>query len=145
MRSLVESLPVVVYVDAPDDELASLWISPNVERMLGYSADEWRRDRSLMARILHHDDVERLRHESRQTEIGREHTTKVDRSFVRDVPHDPESAAVVTTIARLAENLGVTALLLGLPCADGQGFLFARPMAPAEIEELWAADQQRAA
>src|SRR4029079_5688316 len=36
LRCLVEALPVVVYVDAPGDQLASLWISSNVEQLLGY-------------------------------------------------------------------------------------------------------------
>ena len=84
-------------------------------------------------------------------------TIKVDRTFVRDIPHDPESAAVVTTIVRLAENLGVTTLaegietgaqrrfLLELGCINGQGFLFSRPLPAEAVERLWRGGARRAA
>jgi diguanylate cyclase (GGDEF)-like protein len=72
---------------------------------------------------------------------------KVDRSFVDGLPGDGEDLAIVATIIRLAESLGmdVTAegietpeqatTLTELGCTKGQGFLFARPV---PIEEFRA-------
>jgi len=71
---------------------------------------------------------------------------KIDRSFVADLPADPEDRAIVETIVRLTEvlGLGVTAegverreqlsTLLELGCRSAQGFLFSRPV-PAEAFE----------
>ena len=54
---------MVVYVDAPGDELGSLWISSNVEGLLGYPLELWQRDRGLFSSLLHPDDLVRLRRE----------------------------------------------------------------------------------
>ena len=55
-RTLVEQLPLVVYVDAIDDESSNIYSSPQVEAMLGYSLAEWKLDRALFLRILHPED-----------------------------------------------------------------------------------------
>ena len=57
-RALVEQLPLVVYVDAIDDESSNIYSSPQVESMLGYPLAEWKRDRELFVRILHPEDRE---------------------------------------------------------------------------------------
>jgi diguanylate cyclase (GGDEF)-like protein/PAS domain S-box-containing protein len=76
---------------------------------------------------------------------------KVDRSFVSRA-ESPADAAIVRTIVELAHNLdrqviaeGVEtasqlALLRSLRCEYGQGFYFARPLPPSEIEALLAAN-----
>jgi diguanylate cyclase (GGDEF)-like protein len=65
---------------------------------------------------------------------------KIDRSFVRGAHEDAEVLALTRTILDLAAGLGLRpvaegvevaeelALLRGLGCGHGQGFLFARPM-----------------
>jgi PAS domain S-box-containing protein len=56
-RTLVESLPLFTYVDSPDG--TTLYVSPQIEEMLGYPAEEWlRRDRDLFPEVLHPDDRE---------------------------------------------------------------------------------------
>ena len=67
---------MVVYVDAPGDELGSLWISSNVEGLLGYPLELWQRDRGLFSSVLHPDDLVRLRREQREAAVGAEHTTE---------------------------------------------------------------------
>ncbi len=69
-------------------------------------------------------------------------TLKIDRSFVRDLPGDGESAALVVTIVQLARNLGMAPLAEGIEteaqwrflrdagCSFGQGYLFSRPVPP---------------
>jgi len=57
-RELVELLPVVVY-RAPADAIAETsYVSPQIQRLLGYSPEEWLRERGMWARHLHPDDRE---------------------------------------------------------------------------------------
>jgi PAS domain S-box-containing protein len=58
-RSLVEHLPVIVYADLPDDG-GSVYVSPNVEELLGYPAQAFIDDPSLWERCLHPDDRARV-------------------------------------------------------------------------------------
>jgi PAS domain S-box-containing protein len=58
-RDLVEHLPLVTYVDEPA-AAPSIYISPQVEGLLGYSADEWLGDPELFFKLLHPDDRERV-------------------------------------------------------------------------------------
>ena len=59
-RTLVEQLPLVVYVDAIDAVSSNLYTSPQVEPLLGYSPTEWQKDPGLFVRLLHPDDRERV-------------------------------------------------------------------------------------
>jgi diguanylate cyclase (GGDEF)-like protein/PAS domain S-box-containing protein len=73
---------------------------------------------------------------------------KVDQSFVRDVVHDANDAAIVRGIVSLAHGLGLRVIaegvetrgqldfLRGLGCEEAQGYWFSRPLPPAEIEPL---------
>jgi PAS domain S-box-containing protein len=59
-RTLVEGLPLVTYVDQPDEPGASVYVSPQIEALLGYSPQEWLAEPDLLARLLHEDDRERV-------------------------------------------------------------------------------------
>lgn len=73
---------------------------------------------------------------------------KIDRSFVSQMAQGPEQMAMVSTVISLARalNLKVVAegveteeqsnLLRLLRCDEAQGYLFHRPLPPAEIERL---------
>jgi PAS domain S-box-containing protein len=54
-RNLVEQLPAVTYMDTADDDLTSIYVSPQVEKMLGLSADAFISD-DAWARHLHPED-----------------------------------------------------------------------------------------
>ena len=56
-RNLVEHLPAVVYVDSPDVEPLSLYVSPSSTEILGYAPIEYLNDPSLWMRTIHPDDV----------------------------------------------------------------------------------------
>ncbi len=73
---------------------------------------------------------------------------KIDRSFVRDLPHDESDAAIVSSIIAISTALGLEVVAEGVEtevqrdhlirrgCLAGQGFLHARPMPVREIERL---------
>ena len=54
-RNLVEQLPAVTYMDTADEELSSIYVSPQVETVLGLSADAFVSDDAWAAH-LHPDD-----------------------------------------------------------------------------------------
>jgi diguanylate cyclase (GGDEF)-like protein/PAS domain S-box-containing protein len=59
-RTLVEQLPLVTYIDALTASATSLYASPQVETLLGYTVDEWLGDPEFFPKILHPDDHERV-------------------------------------------------------------------------------------
>jgi diguanylate cyclase (GGDEF)-like protein/PAS domain S-box-containing protein len=71
---------------------------------------------------------------------------KVDRSFVRDIPHDEESCAIAEAIIHMAHSLRLGVIAEGVEtleqleflgrigCDEIQGYLLSRPVPPAEVE-----------
>jgi len=59
-RTLIEHLPLVVYVDALDEVSSNIFTSRQIEPLLGYSVEEWARETDLFERLLHPDDRERV-------------------------------------------------------------------------------------
>jgi PAS domain S-box-containing protein len=60
-RTMVERVPAVAYTwDSADTvgEAPLLYVSPQIERLLGYSADDWMNDPKLWERRVHPDDRE---------------------------------------------------------------------------------------
>jgi PAS domain S-box-containing protein len=60
-RTLVEQMPAIIYLSALDAPGSTLYISPRIETMLGYTAAEWIADPQLFWSSLHPDDVESVR------------------------------------------------------------------------------------
>ncbi|HZZ41946.1 MAG TPA: ATP-binding protein [Tepidisphaeraceae bacterium] len=57
-RSLVEKLPVVTFMASLDETQQELYISPQIESLLGFTQTEWLEDPFLWFRQLHPDDRE---------------------------------------------------------------------------------------
>lgn len=55
-EALIENLPAVFYVAEPGEQGAWHYVSPQVERMLGYRPETWLADPELWSRRLHPDD-----------------------------------------------------------------------------------------
>ncbi len=66
-RTLVEQIPVVTYINPPDASGPSLYISPQLEAMVGYSWAEGRENPGLWDRIIHPEDRERVFAEEERT------------------------------------------------------------------------------
>jgi diguanylate cyclase (GGDEF)-like protein/PAS domain S-box-containing protein len=59
-RTLVEQLPLVIYIDALDASSSNIFTSKQIEPLLGYSVEEWASDKDLFVRTLHPDDRDRV-------------------------------------------------------------------------------------
>jgi len=74
---------------------------------------------------------------------------KIDQSFVRDMPGDPDSLTIVTTIIGMAKALRLRTIaegvetaahaeeLLRLGCDEAQGYYFGRPMSAQALTDRW--------
>jgi len=58
-RSLVEHIPAVVYLDPVDEELSSIYVSPQVRDLIGIEPEVWLGDFSAWRNHVHADDIER--------------------------------------------------------------------------------------
>jgi diguanylate cyclase (GGDEF)-like protein/PAS domain S-box-containing protein len=59
-RSLAEQIPGVVYLDPVDEEKDSIYVSPQVQTLLGVTQSEWMKDPYCWSHHLHPDDSERV-------------------------------------------------------------------------------------
>jgi PAS domain S-box-containing protein len=60
LRALIENIPAVVYVEAPDADPAKFYIGPQVEAIFGYSAHEWTWTDDFWVDRVHPDDRDRV-------------------------------------------------------------------------------------
>ena len=82
---------------------------------------------------------------------------KIDRAFIADMDHSQESRAIVETIVRLGESLGMSTVAEGIEnfeqlkllsaarCTHAQGFYFSQPVPAGEIERIIAGSFTRVA
>ena len=77
-RRVVERLPAIVYLEAVDADPGSelpgvlLYVSPQVESILGFTPQEWTEDPVAWARQFHPDDRARVRREYERVRAGDE-------------------------------------------------------------------------
>ena len=60
-RNMVERTSVITYRDTAEPESKTIYISPQIRDLLGYSQGEWRDDPKLWTKITHPDDLESVR------------------------------------------------------------------------------------
>lgn len=77
-------------------------------------------------------------------------TLKIDRSFVRDIPDDPDDSAITNTIIAMAQSLRLEVIAEGvekatqrdflrkLGCQKMQGYLLSEPLSAEELTKLLA-------
>jgi len=75
-------------------------------------------------------------------------TLKIDRSFVQDLPHVVERAAITRAIIMMAQAMGMKTVAEGVEtigqleflrevgCDEFQGYLLTRPLEPAAVQDL---------
>ena len=80
-QSLVEDLPIVTYIEAAGNVGHAVYISPQVEALLGYPVERWLSTDDHFFSVLHPEDHERIR-QSRAT--GSPRTTQEFRLIAAD-------------------------------------------------------------
>jgi diguanylate cyclase (GGDEF)-like protein/PAS domain S-box-containing protein len=75
-------------------------------------------------------------------------TIKVDRSFIRDIPRNPEDRAITEAIISMGKSMGLTVVAEGVEteqqqsflrdhaCDEMQGYYFSKPIDPEQFAEL---------
>ena len=78
---------------------------------------------------------------------------KIDQSFVQHISGDPNDSAIVTAIIDMGKNLNLRVIAEGIEtpeqlaflrsrrCAEGQGYLFSRPLAAAQLAKFLEAGE----
>jgi diguanylate cyclase (GGDEF)-like protein/PAS domain S-box-containing protein len=77
-RRLVERLPVIVYASEMGEQGEWYYVSPQVEEILGYTAEEFKADAGLWARLLHPDDREAALENETEIYLGDRSTRPVE-------------------------------------------------------------------
>lgn len=104
-REIVEGVPAVTYIDADDDLNTPLYISPQIESLLGHTVEEWMTDPAIWLNSIHPEDRdwvmdENIRHTSEMGPYRAEYrmlTKDGSMVWVRDeavVVHDDGGRAV---------------------------------------------------
>ncbi|HET8652565.1 MAG TPA: PAS domain S-box protein [Gaiellaceae bacterium] len=70
-RSLTEQLPVVTYLQEVDGERRTTFVSPQIDRLVGYTADEWLEDPDLFLRLVHPEDRDEVAAARKAVEAGK--------------------------------------------------------------------------
>jgi diguanylate cyclase (GGDEF)-like protein/PAS domain S-box-containing protein len=67
-RTLVEHMPAIVYVDVADESRNTVYINSQVEKLLGYSPEDWIAKPDLCIDIVHPEDSARMWRELDESE-----------------------------------------------------------------------------
>lgn len=83
-RVLVEQLPMIVYVNSPEDIGQTIYVSPQVEAILGYTPEEWLKDPRFWQTAIHPDDRRRVMERVERSNLTREELDTEFRMIARD-------------------------------------------------------------
>ncbi|MEX2275836.1 MAG: PAS domain-containing protein [Actinomycetota bacterium] len=61
LQAIVDNTPVLIYAEPTDEDSEDLFLSPQVERMLGWTADEWLEADEFWLEHIHPDDLDMVR------------------------------------------------------------------------------------
>jgi PAS domain S-box-containing protein len=76
-RGLIEAIPAATYIDTADALSQAIYVSPQVERIYGYTPQEWREQPELWEQGLHPDDHDEV-------------VARVERHIREGVPYEAE-------------------------------------------------------
>ncbi|MES9898083.1 MAG: PAS domain S-box protein [Sedimenticola sp.] len=76
-RTLVETVPAVIYTASADSEARGLYVSPQIESLLGFSAEDYQGERNIWLEQLHPEDREPV-------------LQKINQAYKSDIPLDSE-------------------------------------------------------
>jgi diguanylate cyclase (GGDEF)-like protein/PAS domain S-box-containing protein len=74
-RAMVERSPAAIYIDAVDDNASTMYMSPEIEAITGYTAEEFTADPEMWVKVLHPEDRTRALAENvRHNETGEQYS-----------------------------------------------------------------------
>jgi two-component system phosphate regulon sensor histidine kinase PhoR len=141
-QALIDALPLVTWLTEPDEPGSTLYVSPSIDGLTGYSPAEWVASGDLFPKLLHPDDRERVLEELEATSNGTPVRTEY-RLLARDgrvvwvreeatTVRDPEGEPLYTQT--FLQDVGE----LKRSEAQQEGLRAARHTAAAEIAERQA-------
>lgn len=83
-RTLVEQIPAVTYIASLDETSTTLYISPQIEKYIGFDAEEYRTNPDIWLQQLHPEDRERMLEEVRRSHESGEPFMSEYRMLSRD-------------------------------------------------------------
>ncbi len=83
-RTLVEQIPAVTYIAALDKTSTTLYVSPQIKTVIGFSPEEYKADPDIWQKQLHPDDRQRVLDEVRRTHKTGEPLSCEYRMITRD-------------------------------------------------------------
>jgi len=83
-RAVVERIPAITYTDAIDDHMTAVYISPQVEELLGITPEEWYAENDIWLRHVHEEDRDRIHQAYLRARDAGEPFTEEYRMIARD-------------------------------------------------------------
>lgn len=83
-RTLVEQIPAITYVAANDEASTTSYVSPQVEKLLGFSQDDYKADPDTWRKQIHPDYRERVLADVARCHTSKERFISEYRMFARD-------------------------------------------------------------
>jgi PAS domain S-box-containing protein len=84
LQAFIDQGPLTVYINRPEGASSNVYMSPQLEAILGYTADEWAADPDFFEKVLHPDDRDWVLAEQRRTKAAREPFRAEYRMTTRD-------------------------------------------------------------
>jgi PAS domain S-box-containing protein len=84
LQAFIDQGPLTVYVYRPEGPGQNAYMSPQLEAILGYTAEEWTADPDLFSKVLHPDDRDWVLAEQRRTQGAGEPFRAEYRMMTRD-------------------------------------------------------------
>jgi PAS domain S-box-containing protein len=84
LQAFIDRGPLTVYVNRPDQASSNVYMSPQLEAMLGYTAEQWASDPDFFRKVLHPDDRDRVIAEQLRTKEAGEPFRAEYRMVTRD-------------------------------------------------------------
>jgi PAS domain S-box-containing protein len=84
LRAFIEQGPLTIYINRPDAASSNIYMSPQLEAILGYRVQEWADDPNFFRKVLHPDDRDWVIAEQRRTRQAGEPFRAEYRMITRD-------------------------------------------------------------
>jgi PAS domain S-box-containing protein len=109
-RALVEQIPAITYTAALDDASTTLYVSPQIESILGFSPKDYRDDPDIWRKRLHPDDLDRVLVELKLSRIN----NRPFRSEYRMIARDGRVAWFSDEAVIVQDSTGIPLFLQGV-------------------------------